>query len=96
MDIFDIDDAVRFVRQRIGNDVEIPDGDVQEIIEMVLDYFEDFGFLDVDCEEDDPEPEVVANHIRSVILESIPDYAFTDKIGEIVEAEYLYEESISL
>lgn len=96
MDVFDINEAVLFVRKRIGEDISIPDDDIREIIEMIFDYYEDFGFLDVDTDEDDPEAEDVANHIKGTILKSIPDYAYADKIGDIVRAEYLYEESISL
>lgn len=96
MNVFEIDKAINFIRQDLDEPVksEISDDDLEVIVEMILDYFEDNGFLEIDCEKDDPEPSEVSEYIGNKIKSVEPDYPFLSSIQKIVEAEYKYEEML--
>lgn len=96
MESFDIDKAIKYIRERISESVRlaITDDDLEVIVEMIFDYYEDNGLLDLDSDMEDPTPAVVAEYISNKILLSEPDYQFISFVPEIVEAEFGYEQML--
>ena len=96
MELFDIDKAIKYIKGRISEPAKssIPDEDIEVIVEMILDYYEDNGLLELDSDMDDPTPAIVAQFISNKILPSEPDYEFIMYIPEIVEAEFEYEQML--
>lgn len=96
MELFDIDKAIKYIRGRISEPGKsaITDDDLEVIVDMIFDYYEDNGMLELDSDIEDPAPSVVAEHITSKILLSEPDYEFISSVPEIVEAEFEYEQML--
>lgn len=92
--IYDEEDAVRFIKDRLPENLSgsLSKNQILEIIDLIFDYYESAGFLslsDVDREPD--ERDVVAAVAKRMKGKEFP----FDEIAEIVRLELAYEDTLN-
>ena len=98
MEIFDEDKAVEFIKSALPAD-GIPvdkytSDDILEVIDIIWDYYEDNGFLDLDlAESDSPDADiqVIISHVEKMIKKDKNTKIQVADIPSIVRAELAYE-----
>ncbi len=96
MELFDISKAVKYIRASISEPAQslISDDDLEVIIDLIMDYYEDNGLLELESDVEDPELTVVSEYVSKRIVSLEPEYEFLSNIPEIVDAEYKYEQTL--
>ena len=102
MEIFDEDKATEYILDKLKS--RTPDGktpykadDILEIIDIIWDYYEDNGLLDLDMsdandvEEDNVDKQKLIDHVAKMISKDKGSRINLDDIPAIVEAELEYE-----
>lgn len=94
MKLYDEKEAVRFIRSRCDAAV-LTDEDILNIIDMIFDYYDENGGLDLDFDDEDVPDDDDAAKITEYISGNLADERLThDLIGDIVKAELDYEDSL--
>lgn len=94
MEIFDEDKAVEFIQQRLNaSECRYDDDDILDIIDIIWDYYEDHGLLDVSMEEDDDDidRQTLIEHVVKMVRKDKSSKINLDDIPAIVNAELDYE-----
>lgn len=96
--MFDENDAIEFIRTRIGVDMSAKycDDDILNIIDAIWDCYEENGLLEIDADEDDdamPEDEINTYVVRMMRKDKGCKVDSAD-IDAIVRAELEYELSL--
>ena len=101
MEVFDEDKAVDVILEslkRKGIDKNYTADDILEVIDIIWDYYEDNGLLDLDMAEDsnsesneDADKVALIEHVVKMIKKDRGTKIDTDHIPAIVEAELAYE-----
>ena len=101
MEVFDEDKAVGFIRNQLaekGVETKYTSDDILEVIDIIWDYYEDNGFLDLDMSEDaaagtedNVDKEKLIAHVEKMIKKDRGTRIALDDIPAIVEAELAYE-----
>ena len=99
---FDEQQAIAFIRARIPQDwgALCDDDEILNIIDMIWDYYEDNGMLDIDAAFSDDEAVADADALKAYVARMLSkDKAATltaDQAACVVDAELAYEQSIGL
>ncbi len=100
MEVFDEDKATKYILDALAKNTDITkkysDDDILEVIDLVWDYYEDHGMLDVDMDEESEGTEAVdkANLIAWVTKMIRKDKSSNVDINDlpaIIDAELAYE-----
>lgn len=104
MEIFDEDKAVEFILDKLSKNSSITTkydaDDILEVIDIIWDYYEDNGLLDLNMALDDEEPEEVdkellISHVVKLVKKDRNTKLKVEDIPAIVEAELEYENEIA-
>ena len=94
---YDENDAIDFIINKLGQ--EIADDEILNIIDIIWNYYEDNGYLEISIDDLDDEgtqlKDLVA-HVIKVIMKDKSSTLDNDVITKIVEAEVEYEESLDI
>ncbi|MDE6397134.1 MAG: hypothetical protein K2K84_07670 [Muribaculaceae bacterium] len=96
MEVFDEEKAVRFILESLGERAKKYDeDDILDVIDIIWDYYEDHGFLDISMDPDDtediPETDILVTHVIKMIKRDRGSKIDIDDIKDIVVAELEYE-----
>ncbi|MCW1734521.1 hypothetical protein [Anaerorudis cellulosivorans] len=96
---YDEQDSVRFIQEHLPDEMrgEFTDDEINYIVDLVYEYYEEKGFLD---EEEDAEviideEELLAYVIKNAQKDAIRDFS-EDEIEAIVAGELAYCDSLNL
>lgn len=95
--MFDEDKAIEFIRSVTGDMLAAYDDDqILNIIDIIFDWQEDNGFLDIDADDADDEIDidVLTNHVAKLLHKDKGNLVADSHIRPIVEAELRYEETL--
>lgn len=100
--MFDEDDAIAFMRAQVGEDISslYDDDEILNVIDIIWDFYESNGMLDIDFSEDDDDEDAEVDRDR--LLSTVRRTLAKDKrakiapehIEPLVDAELAYEESL--
>ncbi len=105
MKTFDEDEAIKFIRNYMPADKSdlYSDDEILNIIDMIWDYYEDNGLLelpsddedDINDEEAQDLPQIMA-YVKKMLAKDKLAVVDVDDVHYIVEAELAYEKSIEI
>jgi len=99
---FDEDDAVKFIRNYMPENIRnlYSDDEILNIIDMIWDYYEQNGMLEISCDDnpDDTERELpkILGYVNKMLKKDKLAAVGTNDVHFIVEGELEYEKSIGL
>ncbi len=90
---FSEDAAVKFIRERLSEDVasRLSDDDILDIVDAAYDYYDDNGLLNLS----DFDSDVDERKMASAIIESTGCGLTESEVLEIIGLENLYEDSLN-
>ncbi len=96
MEVFDEEKAVKFILESLGEHASRYDeDDILDVIDIIWDYYEDHGFLDISMDSDDqelaPEKDILVAHVTKMIKRDRGSKIQPDDIFYIVTSELEYE-----
>ncbi len=93
---YDENDAIEFIVKKIG--IEIEEDEILNIIDIIWDYYEDNGMLDISMDNDEDESDITTliAHVVKIVSKDKSSNLEKDVIAQIVEAELAYEESLDV
>lgn len=93
---YDENDAIEFIVKKIG--IEIEEDEILNIIDIIWDYYEDNGMLDISMDNDEDESDITTliAHVVKIVSKDKLSNLDKDVIAQIVEAELAYEESLDV
>lgn len=96
---FDESEALDFIRANAGSEriSAYSDDDLLNIVDMIWDYYEINGMLDIDADADDEEdslPEDITVYVKRMLKKDSGAKVSTDDVYDIVRAELAYEASL--
>lgn len=101
--VFDEANAVEFIRQSLSPEIRdiYSDDDILNIIDMIWDYYEDAGLLDITFDESDEDArpsdfESLMSYVRKMLSRDKHAAVSADHLDAIVRGELAYERSIGL
>lgn len=96
---FDELKAIEYINnhlERIGAST-YADDEILNVIDIIWDYYEDNGFLDLDCDDvDSIDISTLVKHVQRMLSKDKFAQIATDDVAHIVEGEVAYEKSIGL
>lgn len=102
---FDEDEAIKFIRNYMPADKRdlYSDDEILNIIDMIWDYYEDNGLLELPSDDEDDTndeeaqdlPEIMA-YVKKMLAKDKLAVVDMDDVHYIVEAELAYEKSIEI
>lgn len=99
---FDEKQAIDFMRSRLPEEWRdrYDDDELLNVIDIIWDYYEDNGLLDIDSalddEDTDPDVDEIVAHVAKMLRKDKGAQVAQDHVAAIVEAELAYEQSIGL
>lgn len=95
---YDEKDAIAFIRAKLPeeSDRKYDDDEILNVIDIIWDYYEDNGMLDISFDNDDEDPgtdDIIA-HARKLIAKDRWSPISQEDVEIIVRAEIEYEQSI--
>ena len=93
---YDENDAIEFIVKKIG--IEIEEDEILNIIDIIWDYYEYNGMLDISIDNDEDELDITTliAHVVKIVSKDKSSNLEKDVIAQIVEAELAYEESLDV
>ena len=94
---YDENDAIDFIINKL--DQEIADDEILNIIDIIWDYYEDNGYLEISIDDlgnEGTQLNDLVAHVIKVIMKDKSSTLDNDVITKIVEAEVEYEESLDI
>ncbi len=97
---YDEQDSVRFIQEHLPDEMrgEFTDDEINYIVDLVYEYYEEKGFLDEEEEDAEviiDEEELLAYVIKNAQTDAIRDFT-EDEIEAIVAGELAYCDSLNL
>ncbi|HOV71587.1 MAG TPA: hypothetical protein PLO31_05190 [Dysgonamonadaceae bacterium] len=97
---YDEQDSVRFIQEHLPDEMrgEFTDDEINYIVDLVYEYYEEKGFLDEEEEDAEviiDEEELLAYVIKNAQKDAIRDFT-EDEIEAIVAGELAYCDSLNL
>ena len=97
--VFDEDMALKFIRNAVGTKIseKYSDDEILFIIDTILDYYENKGFLSLDLDEIEEEmldSDDLVNYVKKEVANDEELIMDPGDITQIVKAELEYEESL--
>ena len=95
---FDEKDAVKAMRSALSPEASARcnDDELLNIIDIIWDWYDDNGLLDIDAEADDDDVNVaeLSAHVRRVLAKDKLSPVLPDEVEPLVAAELRYEQSL--
>lgn len=95
---FDEKDAVKAMRETLSPEASARcnDDELLNIIDIIWDWYDDNGLLDIDAEADDDDVNVaeLSAHVRRVLAKDKLSPVLPDEVEPLVAAELRYEQSL--
>lgn len=96
---FNEDDAIRFIRERLpeGSEERFDDDEILNVIDMIFDYYDENGFLDLAMDEDGPDEvdmEDLLKYVKRMVAKDKQSPLTFEEVEAIVNAEVEYEDSL--
>lgn len=95
MEVFDEDKAVEFILNRIDTKDKYNCDDILEVIDIIWDYYEDNGMLDINMDVDDSDDDIERDKIVEYVIRMVKKDRGTrlavEDVPAIVDAELGYE-----
>lgn len=95
---FDEKEAIRAMREALSPEASqrCADDELLNIIDIIWDWYDDQGLLDIDAEADDDDVNVEAlnSHVRKMLAKDKMSPICPDEVEPIVAAELQYEQSL--
>lgn len=94
---FDEQDAIKFMRENASLSKNYTDDQILNIIDIIWDYYEDNGQLDITLDDDadmDVDPEVLIKHVAKMLRKDRAAGIEPQDIEPLVMAELDYEASL--
>lgn len=96
---FDESEALDFIRANAGSEriSAYSDDDLLNIVDMIWDYYEINGMLDIDADADDEEdslPEDITVYVKRMLKKDSGAKVNADDVYDIVRTELAYEASL--
>ena len=99
--MFDEDDAIAFIRTQVGEEISLlyDDDEILNVIDIIWDFYESNGMLEIDFSEDDEEDADVdldrlMSTVRRTLAKDKRAKIAPEHIEPIVNAELAYEDSL--
>lgn len=99
--MFDENDAIKFIRAYMPEDIAMKysDDEILNIIDMIWDFYEDNGFLELPTDDDDDditEPELpqIMEYVNKMLAKDKLAVVDKDDVHYIVEGEIAYEKTL--
>lgn len=98
---YDEDEAIKFIKNFLPQDIKkkYEDDDILMVIDIIFDYYEEKGFLDVDSNEDDEEnlsvPDLVS-YVKNQLRKDVDNVVEMDDVMNIVLGELEYEGTLGM
>ncbi len=92
--VYDETDAIRYIRSKTGERLtEYDDDQILNIIDIVWDWQEANGFLDIDADDtdDDIDPAAIASHALNLLRKDKGNLVKPEDVLPIIEAELEFE-----
>ena len=91
---YDENEAVDFINARLGK--KYPADDLLNVIDMIWDYYESNGLLEIDDEEDEEEDieQQLVEYVRKMLTKDEDADIDLEDVADIVNAELDYEDSL--
>ena len=101
--IFDEQQAIKFIRNYMPADIadKYTDDEILNIIDMIWDYYEDHGLLEINADIDDTADNGysltdLTDYVKKMLKKDKLATVDHDDVSHIVEGELAYEKSIGL
>lgn len=94
---FDEDKAIEYIRQQLSDDVKnlYDDDEILNVIDIIWDYYEDNGFLDINGDDDDDaDIDDIVDYVKSMLKKDKEAKIKAEHVNAIVKAELDYEKSL--
>lgn len=94
---YDEQDAVNFILSKVG--VEIDEDEILNVIDIIWDYYEDNGLLEIDVNPTDDsigEAENLIAHAIKLLKKDKSSILSEDVVSKIVLAELEYEKTLDI
>ena len=96
---YDEDDAIRFIRSTLTPEVneQYSDDDILYVIDIIWDWYEKNGYLEISADVTDEEEvnvDKIIDYVRQQVKKDKYAMMDTNDLGLIVKGELQYEESI--
>lgn len=94
---YDEQDAVNFILSKVG--VEIDEDEILNVIDIIWDYYEDNGLLEIDVNPTDDsigEAENLITHAIKLLKKDKSSILSEDVVSKIVLAELEYEKTLDI
>ncbi len=91
------DDAIRAMRDAVAGAETYDDDQLLNLIDIIFDYYEDNGDLDIDLDddtEDDDDVQAIAAHASRVLAKDSGNIIRPEHVAPLVAAEIDYEMSL--
>lgn len=96
---FDEQKAIEYINNRLQKEYSIKydDDEILNVIDMIFDYYEDNGMLDINCDDDDEDIDrQLIEYVAKMLKKDPYSQIKQEHIETIVGAELDYEASIEL
>ena len=94
---YDEQDAVNYIINKVGSDID--EDDILNIIDIIWDYYEDNGMLEISADLETDSQSLVKDlisHVIEIISKDKSQTLTADVISKIILAELEYEESLEI
>lgn len=97
---YDEDEAIKFIKNFIPQDIKkkYSDDDILIVMDIIFDYYEDKGLLDIDCEDEESDVSIpdLVGHVKNTLRKDIDNVIEMDDVMSIVLGELEYEKSLGM
>lgn len=90
------EDAIKMMEAQLPEALRDSDA-VSEVLDLIYDYYDENGDLEIDCDGDDEEANIdeMAEYIHNYLRKNPPAVHFSmENIASMVRAEIMYEQSL--
>lgn len=92
---FDEQKAIEFIRAATGCTYD--DDQLLNVIDMIWDWYEDNGMLDISLDDDDDvDAEALKDHVAKMLRKDRGSVVNLDDVSAIVDAELAYENTLEI
>lgn len=92
---FDETKAIEFIKSRLPeNAPNYDDDEILNIIDMIFDYYEDNGLLDINADDEDEDIDKIISYVNKMLAKDTYSTIKSEHVPLIVSAEIEYEESL--
>ncbi len=99
MELYDEDNAIRFIRENVSPQIAsaYDNDEFVNIIDMIMDWYDRNGMLDLNIEDEDDEVDIdeLVGYVTRLLKKDRDAKMRPEHVKEVVEAEIAYEESIA-